>query len=86
MWNALYLTRFLDGDVAAPADDRADPFTAMTKPPSPDCTWALPITIAGYNLSAWQWAAWLFVPVVIFKNIVREVALGRRIYLSLLCH
>jgi hypothetical protein len=72
MWNALYLARFLDEGVIAPSDDRTDPFTAMTKPPSADCSWAFPISIAGYNLSVWQWAAWLLVPVVIFKNIVRE--------------
>eukprot|EP01046_Picozoa_sp_COSAG06_P097505 COSAG06_NODE_43611_length_370_cov_0.955720_2_plen_51_part_01 len=51
MWNALYLARFLDEGVIAPSDDRTDPFTAMTKPPSADCSWAFPISIAGYNLS-----------------------------------
>ena len=64
MWNALFITRFLDacgGDIA-PTDDRADAFVAMTKPPA-DCAWAFPISLGDYNLSLWQWVAWLCVPV-----------------------
>lgn len=70
MWNALYFVRFLDNGKIEPSDDRADPLVAMTKPPSNACAWAFPINVAGYNLSIFQWAAWAFVPVVIFKNIV----------------
>ena len=70
MWNALYFVRFLDDSKIEPSDDRADPFVAMTNPPSTTCAWAFPINVAGYNLSLLQWVAWAFVPVVIFKNIV----------------
>merc|ERR1712178_274356 len=53
-----------------------DAYEALSTEP-PECSWALPIEIAGTGtkLSAWQWIAWGCVPVSIFKNVVNVIQL-----------
>jgi len=70
LWSMLYVVFFMHGK-----PENADVYEALSTPPPDDCSWALPLTIAGTTLSVWQWIAWGCLPVSAFKNIVNVIQL-----------
>jgi CDP-diacylglycerol--inositol 3-phosphatidyltransferase len=69
LWSMLYVVFFMHSKAIT------DPYAALSTPPPDDCSWALPLTIAGTTLSVWQWIAWGCLPVSTFKNVVNVIQL-----------
>jgi len=69
LWSMLYVVFFMHNR------DISDAYEALSTPPPADCSWALPLSIAGTTLSVWQWIAWGCLPVSAFKNVVNVIQL-----------